>query len=245
MRPISGHASAGNHIAVLDSPIRASRVVELSHHLIPFEEEYRLEVRSRYVEELQPDYAGLRPEGADYIMSEVFLWSHVGTHIEAPYHYFKTGTDVAGIALDQVAGSCSLIDFTDKRVGEEITREELAERAAGLQAQDIVFVRTDSGNYRTPQSHDRPYFAEDAIAWFVEQGISCLGVDCSGIEKRGLPRQPNHVQLFENGIPLIEHLAHLDLLQTRRFFVVAVPWRVRGLEASPVSVLAFEEDGDS
>ncbi len=221
-------------------PLTALRAVELSHHLVPFDEEYTLEVRNRYVEELERNYAGLRPEGADYIMSEVFFWSHVGTHIEAPFHYFKDGTDVADLELRRVVGECVLIDFTDKAVGEEIGRAELEERAGGVRPGDIVFVRTDSGNYRTPQSHDRPYFAEDAIALLVEREISCLGVDCSGIELRGVPRQPNHVQLFRNEIPLIEHLAHLERLRTTRFFVVAVPWRVRGLEASPVSVIAFE-----
>jgi arylformamidase len=226
----------------LSPPLSALRAIELSHHLLPNEEEYTLEVRNRYVEELQPHYAGLRPEGADYIMSEVFLWSHVGTHIEAPFHYFKDGTDVAGLELRRVVGECVLIDFTDKAVGEEIGRAELEERAGGVSAGDIVFVRTDSGNYRTPQSHDRPYFAEDAIGLLVERNISCLGVDCSGIERRDLPRQPNHTRLFRNEIPLIEHLAHLDRLRTTRFFVVAVPWRVRGLEASPVSVIAFESE---
>ena len=86
-------------------------------------------------------------------MSEVFLWSHVGTHIEAPFHYFKDGTDVAGLALERVVGECVLVDFTDKGVGEEIGLAEMEERAAGVRPGDIVFVRTDSGNYRTAQSH--------------------------------------------------------------------------------------------
>ena len=61
-----------------------------------------------------------------------------------------------------------------------------------------------------------------------------------GIEKRDEPTQPSHETLFKHGIPLIEHLAHLEQLTKTRFFVVAVPWRVHGLEASPVSVVAFE-----
>jgi arylformamidase len=218
------------------------RIVELSHTLLPGEEEYQLEVANRYVEELQPSYAGLRPPGADYIMSEVALWSHVGTHMEAPFHYFKRGADIASVPLAQVVGECCLLDFTDRGVEEAITQGDLEERGADVRRGDIVFVRTDQGNYRTARSHDRPFFAEEAIVWLVERGITCLGVDCSGIERRGLPRQPNHAMLFRHGIPLIEHLAHLDELKTTRFVVVAVPWRVRGLEASPVSVVAFERE---
>lgn len=218
------------------------RLIELSHVLRPGEEEYALETKSSYVEELLPEYRGLRPPNAEYIMSEVTLWSHVGTHIEAPRHYLPEGADVADVPLDRVAGDASLLTFVDRGVGEPIERADLDERGAHVRDADIVFVRTDSGNYRTPQSHDRPYFTEDAINWLLERNIRLLGVDCSGIEKRGEPRQPNHVALFRAEIPLIEHLANLDQLSHSRFFVVAVPWRVRGLEASPVSVVAFERE---
>jgi arylformamidase len=221
--------------------VNGFRVIELSHRLRPDEEEYGLHVRNRFVEELLPDYAGLRPEGADYIISEVFLWSHVGTHMEAPFHYFKDGVDVADLPLERVAGEAALLTLTDRGPGEAIERSDLEERGAHVRDGDIVLVRTDQGHYRTPQSHDRPYLTEEAISWLIERKIACLGVDCSGIEKRGEPRQPNHSKLFERGIPLIEHLAHLDQLRRSRCYVVAVPWRVHGLEASPVSVVAFEE----
>lgn len=222
--------------------MKAPRAVELSHELFPGEEEYKLEVTTRYVEEFLPEYK--RPPDTWYVMSEIQMWSHVGTHMESPYHYIKDGKDCAEIPLEQVIGECVIIDFTDKKVGEPITRAELQRRGKDIQEGDIVFVRTGlSQNYRTLRSHDRPYFTKDAIRWLVEKKISCLGVDCSGIEKRDAPEQPNHELLFSNGIPLIEHLTNLDKLRCKRFLVVAVPWRVHGLEASPVSVIAFELEG--
>jgi arylformamidase len=223
--------------------MQSLRAVELSHHLFPGQEEYQLEVQNRYVEELQPEYKDKRPPGQWYIMSEVQLWSHVGTHMEAPYHYLKEGSDIAQVPLARVVGECILIDFSDKAIREPISEAELQERGADIREGDMVFVRTGlSHNYRTPHSHDRPYFSEAAIRWLVERKIACLGVDCSGIEERTQPRQPNHRMLFTHGIPLIEHLTNLDQLRSRRFFVVAAPWRVHGLEASPVSVVAFEHE---
>jgi arylformamidase len=221
--------------------VRGCRVVELSHQLYPGREEYQLQVENRYVEDLLPEYQ--RPPEAWYIMSEVSMWSHVGTHMESPFHYLRAGQDVSQIPLDRVVGEGIVVDLTDKGVGDPITRTDLQERGAGIRRGDIVLVRTGlSHSYRTPRSHDRPYFTEDAIQWLVERQIGCLGVDCSGIERRGQPQQPNHDLLFSHGIPLIEHLANLEQLQSARCFIVAVPWRVRGLEASPVSVIAFEWD---
>lgn len=214
------------------------RTVELSHVLFPGEEEYRLEVHNRFVDDLLPEY--VRPGGAWYIMSEVHMWSHVGTHMEAPFHYLKDGQDCAAIPLERVVGEGVLVDFADKAIREPITVEDLEERGHDIRQGDIVLVRTGlSHNYRTVRSHDRPYFPPESIQWLADRGISCLGVDCSGIEKRDEPSQPSHELLFRHGIPLIEHLANLEQLTLQRFFVVAVPWRVHGLDASPVSVIAF------
>lgn len=218
------------------------RAVELSHELFPGHEEYRLEVRNRHVDELLPFYK--RPPDAWYVISEVEMWSHVGTHMESPFHYLHEGPDVAQIPLGQVVGECTLVDLSHKRVGDRITAADLQERGGGIREGDIVFIFTGLGdNYHTPQAHDRPYFTVDAIQWLIDKKISCLGVDCSGIEKRDEPTQPLHTLLFSHGIPLIEHLAHLEQLHTRRFFVVAVPLRIHGMDASPLSVVAFEQEG--
>jgi arylformamidase len=222
------------------------RVIELSHQLYPDEEEYHLTAETAMVEEFVPDYKGKRPPGQWYIMTKINLWSHVGTHMEAPFHYQEDGMDIAGVPLQQVVGECLLVDFSDKGVAEPISLAELQERCGELRPNDILFVRTGlDHNYRTKRSHDRPYFSEEAVRWLA-QGvqIACLGVDCSGIEERTQPRQPNHKMLFDHGIPLIEHLAHLDQITAERFYVVAVPLRMRGVDASPLSVIAFvPEDG--
>ena len=218
------------------------RVVELSHDLYPGEEEYQLLVENKQVPDMIPEYKQKTPPGQWYIMSEVNMWSHVGTHMEAPYHYIKDGYDIAAVPLKQVVGECALVDFSDKGVAEPISAGELQSRGRHIREGDIVFVRTGlDHNYRTELSHDRPYFTEEAIRWLAEdKKIACLGVDCSGVEERTMARQPNHTMLFKNGIPLIEHLAHLDQLQSERFFVIAVPIRIHNCEASPVSVIALE-----
>jgi len=224
----------------MNSTLKGYRVVELNHDLFPGQEEYNLEVTNRFVEEFLPQYT--RPADAWYIMSDVHMWSHVGTHMESPYHYLKDREDVAAIPLRRLVGEATLVDLSHKQIGEPITRPDMTAFDDDIRKGDIVFVYTGLGdNYRTPRSHDRPYFTEDAILWLCEKGIAMLGVDCSGIEKRDAPEQPAHRTLFSHGIPLIEHLAHLEQLQSKRFFVVAVPMRVHGLDASPVSVIAFEK----
>jgi len=218
------------------------RVIELSFDLFPGKEEYTLELKSIPVVEMLPYYANRVPDDEWYVMSEMFLWSHVGTHIEVPLHHIEDGMDCADLPLDRVVGEACLLDFSDKPLFTAITKKEIIERGSHIQEGDIVFLRTGLDNlYRTSRSHDRPYLEPSAVAWLVEEKkISCLGVDCSGIEKRDEPHQPNHKLLLNEGIPLIEHLAHLERLTQERFYVVAVPLRIHGLDACPISVIAFE-----
>src|SRR5690606_25132485 len=148
--------------------MKGQRIIELSHVLLPGQEEYCLDVQNRYVEELLPEY--YRPPDTWYIISEVQLWAHVGTHMEAPYHYLKDGADLAALPLSRLAGECVLIDVSDVGIGQPVTADLLQARGGDIRHGDMVFLRSGlSVNYRTPRSHDRPYLTLEAIQWLVDR----------------------------------------------------------------------------
>ncbi len=221
--------------------MKKKRIVDLSHTLLPGEEEYKLEVKNRFVEEFLPEYS--RPKGSWYIMSEVTMWSHVGTHLEAPFHCLREGKDISEIPLSRLIGEAVVLDFFHKKTNEPIKRKELKEVGKDVKENDIVIIKTGLDRfYRTPKAHDRPYLTPEATRWLVEKKISCLATDASGFEVRGIHDQPNHRLLFKNDIPVIEHLTNLDKLTKKRFLLIALPWKVKGMDASPVEVIAIEEE---
>jgi arylformamidase len=105
--------------------IKSEKVVDLSHTLLPGKEEYRLEVKNKFVEEFLPGYSRSKEDW--YIMSEIIIWSHVGTHLEAPFHYLKEGKDVSEVPLSRLMGEAVILDFSHKKTNEPIEREELEE----------------------------------------------------------------------------------------------------------------------
>ena len=134
------------------------RIVDLTHRLIPGKEQYALDLGRH--NERQGD------EGD--IMSTVYLWSHVGTHVEAPLHYLAKGSDTAGIPIEKLMGPAIVLDFRAKGVNEAITLSEL-KVAGDIQVGDRVMTMTGRHtSYRTPQSHERPYLTEEAVRWLVE-----------------------------------------------------------------------------
>jgi arylformamidase len=213
--------------------IPKGRIVDLTHLLQPFKEQYTLEVAQR----------GKRqgPEGD--IMSLVYMWSHVGTHVEAPLHFLTDGGDTASLPIEKLMGPAIVLDFRHKGVNEAITLAEI-QAAGDIQVGDRVLTMTGRHTqYRTAQSHDRPYITEEAMGWLVEdRKINCLGTDSSGFEVRGVSHHPDHRLLNNAAIPVLECLNNLVELRQQRVFLIALPWPVIGLDACPVRAIAIEPE---
>ena len=116
------------------------RIIDLTRRLVPGEEPFTCEVKTFFVEELLPQFH--RQPDDWYILQEWKLSSHVGTHVESPFHHLRDGTNVGGLDLGALMGEAVVLDFTGRRPDEEITPEDLARLAADVRPGDIVLVHT-------------------------------------------------------------------------------------------------------
>jgi arylformamidase len=221
--------------------VNNKRIVDLSHELIPDKEEYHLRLKTHFTDELYPKY--IRDDDVWYILQDIEMSSHCGTHIEFPYHHNKFGMDAAKYPLSKLIGDCLLLDFRHKKPNEAVTLEELKGCGDKIRKGDMLLFNFDCEKYyRTERSHDRPYIALDAIEWLIkEMEISLIGSDASGIEIKNVPNQPVHQMLMDNEIPIIEFAAHLNDLKKERFTLFVLALRVQGLDSCPVRLVALED----
>lgn len=216
-----------------------SRIIDLSHRLTPGTQRFKLEVKSFSVEEYIPGYPVAKGEW--YVMNEIEMSTHVGTHVEAPLHAIKDGTQAVDLDCRRFIGPAAVIDFTDKGFNDPISRAEIKSRGAHIQKDDIVLIKTGLSKFFGTLEYKRPYIETEAIDWLIEQEIKCLGVDCSGIENKTInSMQVNHKKLFSRSIPLIEDMNNLDRLQSPRVFFIAFVLPIEGLDASMLRPVAIE-----
>ena len=213
----------------------AQKIIDLTHIIEPTGPDEQRKFVVHKHDALEEIPGKVRPEGEWYIMSDVELMDHVGTHIEVPYHCLKNGADLSQVTPEQLIGEAVILDLSGAEAEGGVTLEQVksaASAAGGIREGDIVFCRMGKTEY----------FATAALQWIVEQGLKLMGVDSGGVELAHdtTHANVNHLLLFRAGIPLIENLAHLDRLTQSRVQVYALPVPIRGLDAFPLRVIAIE-----
>ena len=218
-------------------------VVDLSQQMRPEEEvNFPFSIDLKDATESMPELE--HDADAWYKIGYVSMCTHNGTHVEVPYHHLQEGMDLAEFPLHQMIGSMVLMDFSHKKIGEEITLEEVRKYDGKIQEGDIVFIKTGMDSlFRTGNWVKYPYVALDTVHYLIDKKIGCLGTDAAGIEDNDIPNQPAHVALFRAEIPLVESLTNLDAVKDGEYMVFILPLPIVHGDASPVRVTAVAKSG--
>lgn len=221
--------------------MKLGKLIELSHRLTPGNEEFKLEIETMNVEEVHK--RTVRRPDIWYIIQDVTMSSHVGTHVEFPYHHLKTGKSAADYPLERLVGDAVLYNFTHKKKDEIITKSEILASGVDVRKGDIAIIYTGMQElWNTPTGHDRPCLSVEATKYLVvDVGIHCIGTDATGLEIRGTDHQPVHQLLFAHNVAMIESMTNLDKLSGNRFIIITLPLMIEGMDACSVRIVGFEQ----
>ena len=174
------------------------------------------------------------------------LYSHAGTHMDAPVHFGVDDTSIDGIGLERCMGPAWVIDMSDVKPRELMTVAHLGVVADRILPGDIVLLRTGWSRYvAEPRYRDQlPRISVELARWFAQRRISLLGIEppaVADVHDRDEIREV-HTILFEAGIIIVEGLANLDSITRERVHFIALPLRIAGGDGAPVRALAIEDD---
>lgn len=168
-----------------------------------------------------------------YLISDLHLSSHTGTHIDAPSHYLKSGDTIDTIPLRNLIGRCRVVDVSG--AGTLVTAEYLRGKTSGVSR--ILLKTWFSG--RDAFTEEYPSLALDAACQLTDAGAVCIGIDSPSIESFDCDGSV-HRQLLEHGCLVIELL---DLSDVREgdYEMTALPLRLEGLDGSPARVVLMQQ----
>lgn len=220
--------------------MKIKKIHELTYHLNPESEQRRLKLIPTRT--LETSYAN------EYAME---IHTHIGTHIEGPFHCLVDGKKLDELPVDRFLGAAAVIDLTWKKgVDREITKDDLMKAGGHIELDDIVLLKTGyDQNFSGAELQGEDYMAkslylsDDAVEWLIEKGIKNMGIDFWSIEEYPIDPdvgEPKHIKLFEHDIPFIHSIVDLVKIDAERVFFIALPMFIAGLDSSPVRAVAIE-----
>ena len=164
---------------------------------------------------------------------------HVGTHLDAPRHYFAEGAGVDGIPLEKTVGRAVLIRVTPadgivRTADLSAAWSALPERAPRLLVSTGWEDRFGDPGFFTAH----PGFEPSLFAFLRERGIVLFGVDTPSVKYGSSDNAACHADLLGAGIVVVESLANLGALPPA-FFLSCAPLPFAGLDGSPVRAYAI------
>jgi arylformamidase len=186
------------------------------------------------------------PGGAGQIVRGVHMRLHAGSHVDAPEHNVRGGTQIHQLPLELFIGDAVVADLRDKMPGKAITENDL-ERAVGARIRkgDRLLLRTDHNNAYDGGSDKwmkaSPYLTIGATEWCISKGVVIVGYDFyHGNDEPGAPRVfHNSRTLSEHGIVTMPYLKNLDRITKDRVTLIGFPLNIIGAEASPVRAVVL------
>ncbi len=171
--------------------------------------------------------------GTTFSIGRIEMVANTGTYVDAPFHRFADGSDIAALPLARVAAvPGALVDARGR--GPALGPQVFAD--AALEGRAVLVWSGWDAHWRTPEygSGNHPFLTIEAAERLVSGKAALVGIDSLNIDDvRDLAR-PAHTLLLGAGIPIVEHLTNLESVGAGAFLFFAVPAPVRGMGSFPV-----------
>jgi arylformamidase len=173
---------------------------------------------------------------------KLLLYSHTGTHLDAPAHMLVEGRTLDSYPIASFTGRAVMADFSACRL-ERIELSLLLPYAERLEKARFLILRTGWGNRwgQAAYFEDFPALSAQAADWLVQTGIAGLGTDAISIDRIYDPDFPIHRRIFSAGLFAIENLANLDQLPAE-FTLGCFPLAIRSADGAPSRVVAWVDE---
>jgi arylformamidase len=220
--------------------MKKNTIIEMSHRMIPQKENFQLQRWTYDVTTLLPDVKH-RPD-IWYVLSDFLMSSHMGTHIEFPFHHYKEGQDAADFPIDKLIGPGVVLDFRHKKGGDSMTLEEVKKADSGrIKKGDMIWIRQDADKrFRQKDWAEYAHLTPDAMAYLMSFDPPIIGTDGTGFEVPGTDYQPNHLAMFKKGIGMVESACNLGEIGKDRALFFILPLPIEGADACPVRIIAIK-----
>jgi kynurenine formamidase len=173
------------------------------------------------------------------------LYSHAGTHCDAPRHFLDDGPTLETLALEKCVGPALVARLAHLPPRALISVADLGPLADRIGPFSRLLLHSgwsthvDLPDYR---SHF-PRVSLELAEWLAAKPIALLGVEPPSVADVNDKAEVTavHQALLRAGVVIVEGLTNLDQLRRNQVTFVALPLKLEGGDGSPVRAIAIED----
>jgi len=180
-----------------------------------------------------------------YNLELLFLSTHTGTHIDAPFHFMKKGQKIDQIMTKRLVIEAVLIKIR-KGANQTITKTDIQrfEKKYGIidNGSTIIFHTGWQKNLNKKFYFlKNPGLATSAAKYLASKKINLVGIDSPSIDLGKDSKFSVHHILAKSGILIVENLTNLDKIHSEKFHLIVAPLKLKNATGSPVRAMALTD----
>jgi kynurenine formamidase len=180
-----------------------------------------------------------------YNLELLFLSSHTGTHLDAPFHFVEKGSKIHQISPSRLISDAILIRL-HKGSNQSITKKDIInfEKKWGKIKENstIIFLTGWQKNLQKKYYFlNNPGLSNSAATYLISKKINLVGIDSPSIDLGINSRFSVHQILAKNNILILENLCNLEKITGVYFKLIVLPLKLKDGTGAPARAIAIQD----
>ena len=173
-------------------------------------------------------------EGSSVNVGSLSTSLHIGTHVDAPWHYDDGGVRLGGLDLERWVGEALVVDVRGDAPFVTAAALASAVAATGADAPPArLLLRTGQrDDWGTTFPVDFRALDPAAIAWAAARDVRLLGTDAPSVDPLTSKVLPAHAACAAHDVAILEGLA-LERVAPGRYELICLPLSLPDADAAP------------
>ncbi|SJZ82628.1 cyclase family protein [Selenihalanaerobacter shriftii] len=173
--------------------------------------------------------------------NKITMYSHTGTHIDAPAHMLSNGLYLDDLDVEHFIGKATILDFSNEKIS-LIDLNTLKPYEEKIRNVEFIIIKTGWSDYWGDEKYykDFPSLSEKAAEWLLEFDLKGIGIDAISIDDINSTTFEVHKILLSKEIIIIENLTNLDSISKEYFTLSIMPLKNKKADGSPVRAISIE-----
>lgn len=176
--------------------------------------------------------------------STLTFYSHVGTHMDAPFHFNVSNQTIDEMPVSDFVGNAWVVDAREVGskglIGVEHISEDIIK---SFTAGDSLIIWTGWSQHMGTQKYrdELPRISEALAHWCIHNKVKMIGVEPPSVaDVNNLEEVTKIHEILLEGVVIIEGLTNIESLRSNNVELIALPLKIKDGDGAPARVIAIE-----